>query len=222
MIVSQSTIARVTSGRQRKLWLPVERGAHGELLPCPLQPNSEASLQPAPFVTGEPITADDVTRRALSSMVEPDARKLGMTLHLALTEWEREHGINPAQEVWEISFTMGHHAAKRAEVGSRFLNRSLAGGHDYTADPDKALPGAGEALTAGELKLLGAASERRQALRDAEDQARVERLPLDRRIARVEQVARERGLDLSSEIRLIRQRVITAEQAARKSVTADR
>lgn len=217
MIVSHPTVARVTSGRQRQLWLPVERGAHGELLPCPLEADSEASLQPAPFVGGEPITVDDVTRRALSSMTETDARKLGMTLQLALAEWERDHGVNQDQEVWVISFTRGHHAEKRAEVGARFLNRSLAGGHDYTYDPDKALPGAGEALTAGELKLLDAASKRRQALHDAEDQARVERLPLERRIARVEQVARARGVDLSSEIRLIRQRVNQAEHSVQQA-----
>jgi hypothetical protein len=194
VIVSQFTLDRVKRGVQRKVWLPVEHGMSGEILPCSLEQDEQYSLQPAAFTDGIWVTVDRVERRRFDSLTAADARGIGLRLDAVLAAWRHEHGdTTPDLEVDVVAFTLGAQAAQRREMSERYLNAKLGGARDYTTDPAKAVRGEGAVLEPTELHVLAHEAKDRHHLRGlspVEDRIAA----LERDLALLRQQMRESGV----------------------------
>ena len=77
MIVAQGEITLVNRGARTQMWIPVERGEHGERLPCRFEKAELLRLQPQQFVKGTAITVTSVERDRLGAMTDTHARSQG-------------------------------------------------------------------------------------------------------------------------------------------------
>ena len=178
MIVPQSEIAMVKHGqpKRRQMWLPMDRGEHGERLPCPLELHKAASLQPRLFVKGVQFTPTEIYLTNLGNMTEAHARQQGWRfIQQALDAFGRQHGdTSPERLVWVVSFSLGDWAPVFRKHAERYLK---AKGQGLTYDPEKGVRGEAAVTEAEQLQLASAAARKiddakRKALLALRDSAR--------------------------------------------------
>jgi hypothetical protein len=175
VIATQAEIDLVKTGGRQQMWLPTERGASNELLPCPVEVGQLVRLQPRPFAKAVPITVVRVDFSTLGVMTDAQARQQGHAgLQAAREAWDRANGLGwDSTRAWVVRFALGNHVAFFAKHRERYLKRKGVG---ITTDPRFAVRGEPAVTTEEEMQLARAARARRELEDRQEMQLRKERI----------------------------------------------
>jgi hypothetical protein len=161
VIVPSSEINLIQRGRRKQMMLPLERGQHNELLPCPINAQTCIALQPRPFVKSTKITVLEIEVATVGDLNQDHASKQGYhTVQGVKEAWTQQHGsADDSQPVWVVSFVRGDHSKFYASHAERYLSAKR---HDTTTDPRRALHSEPAVTTAEQATLALAATEKRE------------------------------------------------------------
>lgn len=215
MIEDPAVVKQILQGKVTQLRRPVPLGRRHRL--------NEGQVHAIHRAHGEKaatrIIIRDVRRERLGDATIEDARREGSRTTAELFgRWQAKHGsLDLDTEVLVISFEKGYREHERylrltpPAYDPTAENRPETDqDRGYTSDPSKGVPGrsVGDAELA---RFTKRARERDQARRVAEAR-KLAHLPPAERLRRVIAECRRRGIDISSEMRMIGQRVGRAER----------
>ena len=198
MIVPQAEIEFVTKGRCRRLLLPMLHGDDGELLLCSLDEGECFSLQPRPFRKGVKVTVSKDPDTSLASAITGARITAG-----------RAFGLT--ERVWVVEFVLGDLSDWFEANRERYLK---AKGVGLTTNPAKGVRGEGAVIEPAIQAAFTENGYRNTVLRQEAEAAEAQGLTLHQRVARLEALASSKRVDVSSEIRAIKQRIARAERRA--------
>jgi hypothetical protein len=142
----------------------------------------------------------------------PEARACGLRTPAALqASWRRDHPR--ADFARFVRFTLGD-----VRDVPRFVS---AGWPDYTSDPSRAMLGEPEAISPRDTAIFAAMNGQSYLRGRADLAAKLSTRRLSQRLAAIEAAARDGGLDVRAELRIIEQRMQRAERRLAHTISLD-
>ena len=200
MVFTPEAVRRIAQGKQTMTRRLVKSSS------CPQKVGRVYQAQPGWARKGiHHITITDVCRERLGDISLPDARREGFRTRADFFEdWAKQRTLDHDEMVWVISFVLGD----QADRPRLLAKRPAAPDGDYVREPYRAMRNEPEAVSAQEQERQTHRAADRAGREDEfrrEHLARIAEMSLGDRLARLEAEQRRHGVDLSSEMRRIRQ-----------------
>lgn len=207
MIFKPQLVRKILEGKKTQTRRPVKPGE----LECRYRPGRSYALQSG---RGRPaiaqITIREVVEQGLGEISYADALAEGFrTVELFIDYWRGLYGtVDLEQRVWVISFALDR------DPPPRLLHAKSQYG--YTSDPHEALPDEPEAMEPDARWANGSAGLH-AATRAHTDDRRLAPLTPEQRYRELLEMARTRGIDIRSDVRVIQARLDAIERKVRRA-----